>query len=291
MAIKRYYASADNTITNAFQDNLTTRGTGSNMGLSDILEVFSIYGQESSGSQELSRALIQFDISGSANTIRSDADNNKLTLSNRATAEITALSKTSGEANTRTLVVTDVEGNTVTFTINASASTSATVIGFSDAGSNATQFATNIAAAINAANSAGTLKIKASSSDAVVTLTMVKRGAAGNDVASISGTAVTDSVVTINNHFKNGSDGASFYLRLFNAEHAETLPKDAILVVEALQKDWDEGHGLDMEGYADLTGNMHKTARAQQGSRGTGAEEIFINPLLLLPRSPPPGAG
>ena len=253
MAIKRYYASADNTITNAFQDNLTTRGTGSNMGLSDILEVFSIYGQESSGSQELSRALIQFDISGSANTIRSDADNNKLTLSNRATAEITALSKTSGEANTRTLVVTDVEGNTVTFTINASASTSATVIGFSDAGSNATQFATNIAAAINAANSAGTLKIKASSSDAVVTLTMVKRGAAGNDVASISGTAVTDSVVTINNHFKNGSDGASFYLRLFNAEHAETLPKDAILVVEALQKDWDEGHGLDMEGYADLT--------------------------------------
>ena len=254
MAIKRYYASADNTITNAYQSNLTTRGTGSNMGLSDILEVFSIYGQESSGSQELSRVLIKFDISGSANTIKSDADNNKLTLSNRATAEITALSKTSGEANTRTLVVTDVDGNAVTFTINASTSTStATVIGFSDAGSNATQFATNIAAAINAANSAGTLKIKASSSDAVVTLTMVKRGAAGNDVATISGTAVSDSVVTVNNNFKNGSDGANFYLRLFNAEHSQTLPKDPILVVEALQKDWDEGHGLDMDGYTDLT--------------------------------------
>ena len=52
MAIKRYYASADNTITNAFQSNLRTRGTGSNMGFSDILEVFSIYGQASSGSQE-----------------------------------------------------------------------------------------------------------------------------------------------------------------------------------------------------------------------------------------------
>ena len=84
MAIKRYYASADNTITNAFQSNLTTRATGANMGFSDILEVFSIYGQESSGSQELSRVLIKFDLSGSANTIRSDADNNKLTLSNKA---------------------------------------------------------------------------------------------------------------------------------------------------------------------------------------------------------------
>ena len=45
MAIKRYDATKDNTITNAFKQDLTTRGTGSNMGLSDILEVFSIYGQ------------------------------------------------------------------------------------------------------------------------------------------------------------------------------------------------------------------------------------------------------
>ena len=270
MAIKRYYASADNTITNAFQSNLKTRGTGSNMGLSDILEVFSIYGQESSGSQELSRALIQFDLSGSANTIKSDSDNNKLTLSNRATAEITALSKTSGQANTRTLVVTDVDGNAVTFTIDASTSTStATVIAFSNAGRDATQFATNIAAAINAANTDGTLKVKASSSDAVVTLTMVKRGASGNDVASISGTAVTDSVVTVNNHFKNGSDGANFYLRLFNAEHGQTLPKDAILVVEALQTDWNEGHGLDMEEYTDLS-NGDGSSNWEYANSGNG---------------------
>ena len=46
--IKRYYATKDNTITNAFQENLSTRGTGSNMGASDIVEVFSIYGQQSS---------------------------------------------------------------------------------------------------------------------------------------------------------------------------------------------------------------------------------------------------
>ena len=42
MGIKRYYADQDNTITNAFEANLLTRGTGSNMGQADILEVFSI---------------------------------------------------------------------------------------------------------------------------------------------------------------------------------------------------------------------------------------------------------
>jgi len=59
--IKRFYATKDNTITNAFEENLTTRGTGSNMGASDILEVFSIYGQQSSASSELSRVLIEFE--------------------------------------------------------------------------------------------------------------------------------------------------------------------------------------------------------------------------------------
>jgi hypothetical protein len=63
MATKKYYADKDNTITNAFKSNLTTRATGANMGLSDILETFSIYGQASSGSTELERVLIQFPIS------------------------------------------------------------------------------------------------------------------------------------------------------------------------------------------------------------------------------------
>ena len=45
MAIKRYYANADNTIANAYKEDLSTRGTGSNMGQADILEAFSIYGQ------------------------------------------------------------------------------------------------------------------------------------------------------------------------------------------------------------------------------------------------------
>ena len=62
MAIRRFKATKDNTITNAFKANLTTRGTGSNMGESDILEVFSIYAQANTASSELSRVLIEFDI-------------------------------------------------------------------------------------------------------------------------------------------------------------------------------------------------------------------------------------
>ena len=61
MAIKRFFATKDNTITNAFKEDLTTRGTGSNMGAADIVEIFSIYGQASSASNELSRALVEFD--------------------------------------------------------------------------------------------------------------------------------------------------------------------------------------------------------------------------------------
>ena len=63
MGIKRYTADADNTITNAYKSNLTTRATGSNMGLSDSMEVFRIYGQQDSGSSELSRVLVQFPVS------------------------------------------------------------------------------------------------------------------------------------------------------------------------------------------------------------------------------------
>jgi hypothetical protein len=71
MSIKRYLANADNTITNAFDSSLVTRGTGSNMGASDILEVFSIYGQTSGASgysSEESRILVNFPVS----TINSD---------------------------------------------------------------------------------------------------------------------------------------------------------------------------------------------------------------------------
>jgi hypothetical protein len=62
MAIKRYFADSDNTITNAFKEDLNTRGTGSNMGQADVLEVFSIYAQQSSTSTEAARFLIKFPV-------------------------------------------------------------------------------------------------------------------------------------------------------------------------------------------------------------------------------------
>ena len=125
MALKRYTASLDTTIANAFEPNLTTRATGANMGASDVLDVFSIYGRESTSSAELSRALIQFPI-------------------------------------------TDI-------------STDRT-----------------------------------------------------NDVVPASGSV-------------------SFYLRMFNAPHSKAVPKDAKYVFMMVSQSWQEGIGLDMEGYKDLS--------------------------------------
>ena len=125
MALLRYTASADTTIVNAFQPNLRTRGTGANAGLADVMEVFSIYGQEATGSQELSRILVKF------------------------------------------------------------------------------------------------------------------------PTTSIS-TDRTNSVIP-------ASGSVSFYMRLFNAVTSKTVPKDFKLLVAAVSQSWQEGVGLDLEGYADLT--------------------------------------
>ena len=131
MGIQRYSASLDTTITNAYESNLSTRGTGSNMGLADVLEVFTIYGQESTSSSELSRILIQFPVTGSAGTIGADRD-------------------------------------------------------------------------------AGTIP---------------------------------------------ASGSVNFFLRMYNTEHSQTLPKDFSLNISAIKRSWEEGYGLDMEGYTDLTHN------------------------------------
>jgi hypothetical protein len=60
MALKRYKAIADNTIVNTYKPGFKLRATGSNAGYADVMEIYSIYGREASGSQELSRLLVQF---------------------------------------------------------------------------------------------------------------------------------------------------------------------------------------------------------------------------------------
>jgi hypothetical protein len=126
--IRRYYATKDNTITDAFEENLTTRGTGSNMGASDILETFLIHGQASGSSGlslEKSRMLIEFDIP-------------------------------------------DIESDRTSGLIPASGS-------------------------------------------------------------------------------------VSFYLKMYNAPHSQTVPSDFTLDIQAVSGSWQEGYGLDMEFYGDLT--------------------------------------
>ncbi len=72
MSIKRYIASKDTTITNAFRENLIDRATEANTGGADSLEVFSILGQSTTSSLEKSRILVEFPI----NQIASDRSSN-----------------------------------------------------------------------------------------------------------------------------------------------------------------------------------------------------------------------
>ena len=149
MSVQRYTASADTTITNTFKDDLITRATGSNMGVSSVMETFVIYGQTSSSaagnSTELSRALIDFPISSIA--------------ADRAAATIPV----SGSVN--------------------------------------------------------------------------------------------------------------FFLRIFNAKHAYTLPRNFTMTVSAVSRSWEEGSGIDMDTYKDLTrdGEGANWQRASEAAAWTAA--------------------
>lgn len=170
MAIKRFFATKDTTITNAFKQNLITRATASNMGASDVMEVFSIFAQSDTGSLEAARALVQFDVS---------------TLS-------------------------------------------------------------------------------ASRDDGIIP----------------------------------ASGSVDFFLRLYNAKHTQTLPKDFTIEILPISASWDEGTGLDMEEYKDTGatnwvsssndvtwstagGDFHAgTKFTQSFSAGTEDLEVDISPLV-----------
>jgi hypothetical protein len=168
--LKRFSASYDTTITNAYKANLTQRGTGSNMGASDVLEVFSIYGQQATSSSELSRVLVQFPISE-----------------------------------------------------------------------------------VSSSRAAGAIPV---------------------------------------------SGSASFYLRLFNAKHGQTLPYGYSMVIQAVSRSWSEGIGLDMEDYTDVdhTNWIYATSGTTWTSEGgdyhasptytasfdTGEEDIEVDVTELV---------
>lgn len=77
MPLRKYTASADTTIVNAYRPDLENRATGANMGRSDILETFSIYGRATTSSAELSRILLKFPVG----TIESDRTNSLIPAS------------------------------------------------------------------------------------------------------------------------------------------------------------------------------------------------------------------
>jgi len=146
MPIYRFTASSDNTITNAFKLGLQTRASGSNQGLADSLQVFSIYGQGSGSAGigttvEKSRILIQFPVNE-----------------------------------------------------------------------------------INSARTAGTIP---------------------------------------------ASGSVNFYLRMFNARHPFTVPREYKLVVNPVSQSWQEGYGLDVDSYID-TGYSNWQI-ASSGAAGTSS--------------------
>jgi hypothetical protein len=47
------------------------------------------------------------------------------------------------------------------------------------------------------------------------------------------------------------SGNVNFFLRLFNAKHPFSLPREYYLEALAISQSWDEGYGLDMESYSD----------------------------------------
>lgn len=65
------------------------------------------------------------------------------------------------------------------------------------------------------------------------------------------------------------SGSVNFFMRVFNVEHPLTLPKQYYLMVSPITQDWEEGYGLDLEGYTDigLTGSS--------GSSGIGCNWIL----------------
>jgi len=81
MAIKKFFATKDNTITDGYGALRSTRATDANMGASDIIEVYSLYGSFSTSSLEKSRVIIQFNTtdiaaSRSAGTIPASGSTN-----------------------------------------------------------------------------------------------------------------------------------------------------------------------------------------------------------------------
>jgi hypothetical protein len=90
----------------------------------------------------------------------------------------------------------------------------------------------------------------------------------------------------------------NFYLRMYNAETSNTVPRDFKLVVSAVSRSWTEGDGLDLENYKDkgssnwvkatdsvswttAGGDYHESPKFEQ-SFETGLEDLELNVTSLI---------
>jgi len=120
----------------------------------------------------------------------------------------------SGDLEGKTIILTNTDGTSVTWTFSDGATNSATAINGSNASTAA--LATNVKAALDAAVTAGTLKMTVSAITAnntgeltVITLTQNTTGARGNK--SITGTAIDADYVLCNQTTKGGAQGTEAF--------------------------------------------------------------------------------
>jgi hypothetical protein len=66
-----------------------------------------------------------------------------------------------------------------------------------------------------------------------------------------------------------GSGDVKFFLNMFNTPHAETLPVNFTLTISAVSQSWEEGYGLDMETYSDLTYDSTGSNWIKRGTLGS----------------------
>ena len=171
MAIRRYKPEADTTITNAYKSNLTTRATGSNMGESDVLEVFNIYAQSG--------------------------------LSKAAVGSITVTSGTFAEGNTVEIKNSLAETTTFEFDTNGSVTGSnvaVTITGLSTADAQLEKLADVINATL-------ATKVTASASGNKITLTQDIAGTNGNNTTpDVTSSTTTPTIVDFTGADNTGTE-------------------------------------------------------------------------------------
>jgi hypothetical protein len=84
-------------------------------------------------------------------------------------------------------------------------------------------------------------------------------------------------IISDRNLNKIGQSGSvEFILKLSNAVHGDSTPSNFDLVVSPLSKSWDEGFGLDMEGYTDISPSNWLSASSLVAWNNEGGDVVNL---------------